>query len=885
MARLTARVGDLAACLLLVALALACFGRLVADPSGLIVDAERPSLDHMMADGLRGVGNDVTFLFLPHYQTVTRQLDKTGRLPYWDDSGFGGRPMIGNPQGGLFYPPVWLAWSFRAPSALGWLTFAHVVWGGLGAYVLARGFGMRRLGAVVCGGCFEASPYLLAHVFEGHYPHVWAVCWYPWAFWAFSAYRNGSRRGMFALPPILALVFLTGHPQEWYYLALALSGWAAVDALLAARRLGAGAGVVKLLAWGGLVAVSLGLAAVEVVPDKLAQASILQGAKLTIAQATRYDPHSVNFLQFLCPFALGGPADYLGDDNYWEQLLSIGLVPLVLVTIAAWRHPNRPLVHGMLALTLIALTFALGRRLVLFLVCFRLFPGMNLFRTPSRALFVVQLGAAVLAGLGAEALRGTSASLAPVSWESFRGHALRIAALILAALGLAQLLCWRDDPFEAARPKIRAEIREGDPVEKGKGRTRKTARSTRRHTGPQHAAYDAPKLDPDIGLVAASRILHHGVFWLAFGGSAALVACAGSTPRSRRWAACGLGLLAFVELGAYGYGILRVSPAARFLEDDPVSAALAAAGKQVPPPFRVRVVDAFYDDLHASSHGFEKININDWFQLQRAADLYETLYPLFDRLPPAPVSQPMGQALRDVGSDGRRAVLDRLNVGLLVTDYVDSDEPWPLVAHGTWQGKPFAVRRNPTMSPRAYVVPRAYPSPDNVPRELALIRAVDPRDAVIMARDPLGSVGHRQTFTPAEYLAPDSDHAVVRVDTEAPGLLVVADTWMPGWTARLDGKPVPILRGNRAQRVIALEKAGHHEVVMSYRPPGFFEGLTATAAFATLWTAALAITLARRVRQRGELTARPGRLLRLPGPHFRPSRVASAATTPASESL
>ncbi len=33
-----------------------------------------------------------------------------------------------------------------------------------------------------------------------------------------------------------------------------------------------------------------------------------------------------------------------------------------------------------------------------------------------------------------------------------------------------------------------------------------------------------------------------------------------------------------------------------------------------------------------------------------------------------------------------------------------------------------------------------------------------------------------------------------------PGLLVVADSWMPGWTARVDGVPVPILRGNHAQR-------------------------------------------------------------------------------------
>ena len=82
----------------------------------------------------------------------------------------------------------------------------------------------------MAAGCFEAAPYLLAQTVEGHYPHVWAASWYPWAFWAFGRHRRGRLWGTLALPPILALDFLTGHPQEWYYLVLALSLWALFDA-------------------------------------------------------------------------------------------------------------------------------------------------------------------------------------------------------------------------------------------------------------------------------------------------------------------------------------------------------------------------------------------------------------------------------------------------------------------------------------------------------------------------------------------------------------------------------------------------------------------------------------------------------------------------------
>ena len=60
--------------------------------------------------------------------------------------------------------------------------------------------------------------------------------------------------------------------------------------------------------------------------------------------------------------------------------------------------------------------------------------------------------------------------------------------------------------------------------------------------------------------------------------------------------------------------------------------------------------------------------------------------------------------------------------------------------------------------------------------------------------DPLRSIPdtHRQPFTAAEWASVDPDHPVLEVTTQAPGLLVISDTWMPGWTARVDGEPTPI---------------------------------------------------------------------------------------------
>jgi hypothetical protein len=57
-----------------------------------------------------------------------------------------------------------------------------------------------------------------------------------------------------------------------------------------------------------------------------------------------------------------------------------------------------------------------------------------------------------------------------------------------------------------------------------------------------------------------------------------------------------------------------------------------------------------------------------------------------------------------------------------------------------------------------------------------------------------------------------------------PGLLVVAESWDPGWSAALDDRPAPLLRVNHAQLGLSLP-AGTHRVALRYRPRGFGLGL------------------------------------------------------------
>jgi hypothetical protein len=780
-----------------------CFIRLIAHPQALVLDGARPSVDHANPGDPRPIGNDLTFVFLPHHMWIGRIISGFGHLPFWDARGFGGRPLVGNPQAGAFYPPVWVAW-FGPPSALGWLTVLHLMWGGLGAYVLLRSFAQGRWAATVAAGVYLASPCLLAHTFEGHYPHVWAAAWYPWAFWAFGQARLERPCGRLLLPVVLAMAFLAGHPQEWLLLVLALSAWGLADVFAVWQARGAVQATSRLCVWGAAAALSLGLAAVELAPQIGTRPWLLRDhdalARTSIPR--RYHLEALNGFQLLSPTALGGPADYFGRDNYWEALLSIGLVPLFLAVLAVFLHPDRRLVRGWLALVGVAVWFACGRALLLYTAAYYVVPGMSWFRVPARSLFLANLGGAVLAGLGSQAVAARLADRR--NWRRCAAWCGAFISIIVIALYLIA--------------------------------------SARNAQGLSRA------------VEAARRVVDDDCFRLTLLGLAALLAlgCAARLPRTRRLAGGLIGLLALCELGWHGSSLLQVAPAEQFVGDDPVSAALARLGPDSVSARhgRIKARDNFYSDLSAVCHGVEKANVNDSFQIDHAARLYELLYPVASRRR-LKREDLMNEAVEDFCRQVRQSVFDRMGVAHLVSDRVEAGPGWPVAARGNWNGREFVIQANPGRLPIAYVVPVAIVAPWDEPFDPGQFVRIDPRRAVMMEFDPLRDfdLNLRQPFTPAEWAHNDPDHPVLRVTTAAPGLLVVADTWMPGWSARVDGSPVEVLRGNYAQRVIPLVTAGRHTITLDYRPPGLAIGFTITAASLAIWLVLCGIAVIDRLRQ------------------------------------
>jgi hypothetical protein len=162
-----------------------------------------------------------------------------------------------------------------------------------------------------------------------------------------------------------------------------------------------------------------------------------------------------------------------------------------------------------------------------------------------------------------------------------------------------------------------------------------------------------------------------------------------------------------------------------------------------------------------------------------------------------------------------------------------------------WQ--PTAWEENTTALPRAWFVSR-------------LIRVLDDRTAASLLLDPAFDLREHATVDDSalsgiaaerlEQMHSDGNSAQVLeivdgwnrqslvAETQQPALLVIGESWFPGWQVRVDGVPQPLLRVDVLFRGIMLD-AGRHRIELRYRPWQFPVGCTVAAL--GLLTVALAL--------------------------------------------
>jgi hypothetical protein len=157
--------------------------------------------------------------------------------------------------------------------------------------------------------------------------------------------------------------------------------------------------------------------------------------------------------------------------------------------------------------------------------------------------------------------------------------------------------------------------------------------------------------------------------------------------------------------------------------------------------------------------------------------------------------------------------LDMLNVGCAV---LPAGVEWPgigLTRVGSLGDQVIYTR--PAL-PRAWVVHRTRAAPDSETAwEMINEPAFDPAVEVVLegARDTTGTAGTARATVERE----ETGQLEITLSTPTAGTLVVAQSYYPGWHARVDGASAEVLPANFGVTGVPVP-AGEHRVVLSYAP-------------------------------------------------------------------
>lgn len=398
-------------------------------------------------------GYDLLTYFYPYREAVNSAL-RDGRLPLWNPNIFLGVPLLANIQTAVLYPPTWLTIALPAPQAITVQTVLHVSLAGIGMYAFCRlSVGLDRLGALVGGLVFMLSGFLSAQT--GHPNQLAASAWIPIVFVLYEqACRRKSIPLVLAAGLALALQFLAGHTQESYLTLVALGFFFAFQTLIGTTRalvLGFPSPIgwrahlaltVRLLgrwtheltfttlAFLVMLAVGVGLAAVQLIPTLELSAESIRAGGMSFKEVTSFSLRPWELLRSLLPGYLENP--------FSEYVAYVGILPLGLALVALGVRVRNPYTWFCFGLAILAIFMALGNFNPLYEYVYRYWPGITLFRVPARWLFLYTFAVATLAAIGASAFTQTTPERP--SLAELRRRQVGITVVIIAAFGLVWLL-------------------------------------------------------------------------------------------------------------------------------------------------------------------------------------------------------------------------------------------------------------------------------------------------------------------------------------------------------------------------------------------------------------------------------------------------------------
>jgi hypothetical protein len=626
------------------------------------------------------------------------------------------------------------------------------------------------------------------------------VGWLPLTAWAALGLAQAEpRRALLGQALILAAVLgasvATGNPA-WFD-GMVLS--AALVLVTARRRLRA----LALFAAAALLGTALGSA--SLLPTLMTLRDSSRGAGFTLAEGGAWSMHPFRMLEWIWPMLFGyglRPEQNLGElvarsggalEAFWSGSLYVSVPVLFCAGLAVVRGGSLARRLGLLSLFFVLL--ALGRFTPVYGAYRFLVWPERLLRYPEKHIASALVLWSALAGLGLDRLFSARARL----------RTILLSALPALMLALGALVLW------LAREPLIAHLSE-----------------LSRTVGRGVLVPAALQASLEGGLTAA------GVAALI-----PLLLLVARQERLGRWALPAFCLLVCGHLVGHDWSA-HVTLERRLIRARP---ALLEATVEPSPGEWPRILRRADDVMPVTVPGELRAMLLHHTALQNDAGRFG-----FGQLPAYAIAgTPRFDAFAQAsGAAPLERVMDLLDVRYLILPVREAaGMGMPVLSHEPLAGQ--VLLENPERRPRAFVAYRwrAGQSDDETFSDLFQ----RPRAQTDMGLIHISRPGPDQTDapgapTPCQIDRRQPEHVILRCRAERAGWAVLADEWVHGWTARVDGVAADVERADGLLRAVRVT-AGEHTIEFHYRTPGLTLGVW-IALFAWLILAALLVSFRRR---------------------------------------
>ena len=712
------------------------------------------------------------------------------------------------------YFPTYLVYLFTTYQRhLGWRYLFIAFLAACGTYLYLRQLQIGRWAALWGGIAFMSAPTFLSFPFAGHYAKMTVISLFPLMLYTLERGMNEGRVWWFVwrLGGLIVLGIFTPHLQMLQYALLAIGLYFLFKLCVMFRE---GAPRAVLAGRAGMFALALalgfGVGVEGLIPPYLhvkseskraaVQDEMGRSPEEQLALARSWSLHPEEVVSLVVP-EFGGFHDPVGERNYYwgrnpmklnSEYFGVLVVLLALLLLPEIRR--RPHALFMAGLFLLVLAFTLGGHTPVHWLAYHLIPGADVLRAVGMAAFLFAFPACVLAAMGLDAcLKVRSASVpGQVSVYSRRlltaGGALGALALLLALFPQAVVETWIAVANADISPDKRQILLDGLPW------LRRGALCV-------------------FAVVAAATAL----LYLRLQGKIALV-----------WTIAGLVVLTLFDTWRIDRRFLHYEDPSRYTDarqENPATVDFLRSPDNDPhrifpvpdygflkiPGYRLHGLDLLHGTVVVTDHN--NYTIRRYDRLLREFDPVLSQFSLKARGGDSPFSD-------DDLLGAIQPLLNLVNARYVVT-------PAPIRLQSERFPEVFARERvrvyeNPQSLPWAYLVPSVTVL-DNPITALHVLRdgTVDPRQTVILEREPPGAFGDRPVGDRAADQVqvtrrdPAAGVIEIAVASSGPRMLVVSDNYYPNWRACVDGEETELVRANYVWKAVYVP-GGDHTVTLRY---------------------------------------------------------------------